>query len=338
MIGCDDVCMRSLPFAVISITLVLTAGCSSGGSLTVPTATDPEVSSIETTSPAVTVETTAVTTEAVDGRYVDEVFTDVTVSEDELYATAPDLVTGDDVQLHVDVYQPVGDTLDARPVIVWVHGGGFRGGTKESLREVATDWARRGYVTISVEYRLDPGNKCQALQDLKLADGVVDAERARCSAAIDAAQHDTQAAIRWLRANATEFGVDSERIAIGGFSAGAVTAVNVATQSDDPGDVGEHLDQPSNVSAALVASGCSFAPDEITADDSPMYLLASEKDQAVPFICTRATERLALADGITVETNYHMGEGTHAKGLYEKYQAEVDPEWVAFLVAHLELG
>ncbi|MDO8389591.1 MAG: alpha/beta hydrolase fold domain-containing protein [Actinomycetota bacterium] len=327
--------MRSLPLAAFTVTLLL-AGCSSDD----PLAETTDTNTIETTTTSATVETSPSTApvDAVEGRYFEHVFSDVTVSTDEVYATAPDLVSGADVTLHLDVYQPVDDTLASRPTIVWVHGGGFKAGSKEILREVATEWARRGYVTVSVEYRLDRGNRCQDVQDLKIADGEVEVERLRCAAAIDAAQHDTQAAIRWLRANASEFGIDAERIAIGGFSAGAVTAVNVATQADDPGDVGEHLDQPSDVSAALVASGCSFMPEEITAGDAPMYLLASENDQAVPFTCTQATEGLALAQGIIVETSYHLGEGTHAKALYGKYQAEVDPEWAEFLVIHLGLS
>lgn len=336
--------MRFVPFAAA---VLLCAGCSSGESLSLPS--DPATESTPATTETTTGNTTDTTTASTvgtatsepaattPGRYLELVFDDVTVSTDEVYATAPDLVTGADVDLHLDVYQPSGDTLGERPAIVWVHGGGFKGGSKSSLREVATEWAQRGYVTVTVQYRLDPGNRCQEVQDLKVAEGDVEVERLRCATAIDAAQHDTQAAIRWLRAHADELGVDVQRIAIGGFSAGAVTAVNVATQADDPGDVGEHLDQPSDVSAALAASGCTFTTEEITAGDAPMYLLASEDDQAVPFVCTRATERLALADGVPVETSYHMGEGTHAKGLYGKYQAEVDAAWAAFLVDHLDL-
>jgi dienelactone hydrolase len=348
MIGWHDAGMRTLPLVAATAALLL-AGCSSGASLSAPTSDHTGVTTPDTSPDTTADDSTPGTTEAPttttsptdthnDGRYTDLVFDDVTVDNDLVYATAPDLGSGADATLHLDVYQPKGDTLAARPTIVWVHGGGFKLGTKESLREVATDWARRGYVTVSVEYRLDPGNRCQDVQDLKIDEaGGLSAERERCMAAIDAAQHDTQAAIRWLRAHADEFAIDPDLIAIGGFSAGAVTAVNVATQADDPGDVGDDLDQSSDVAAALVASGCSFDPEAISSDDAPMYLIASENDQAVPFLCTKATEKLATARGVDVQTDYHMGEGTHAKSLYTKYQAEVDEAWAAFLVDQLGL-
>ena len=352
MNGWHDAGMRSL--RLVAATALLLAGCSSGASLGAPTSdtelaggvttldTTPDDTTPDTSTPDTSDASTTTTEEGTgtntDGRYTDLVFDGVTVQSDLAYATAPDLLSGAEVELHLDVYQPKGDSLADRPAIVWVHGGGFKLGTKESLREVATDWARRGYVTISVEYRLDPGNRCQDVQDLKISEaGGLSAERERCMAAIDAAQHDTQAAIRWLRAHADEFAIDPDLIAIGGFSAGAVTAVNVATQADDPGDVGDDLDQPSGVAAALVASGCSFDPETIDAGDSPMYLIASEHDQAVPFLCTKATEKLATSRGVEVLTDYHMGEGTHAKGLYTKYQAEVDEAWAAFLVDQLGL-
>jgi hypothetical protein len=55
-------------------------------------------------------------------------------------------------------------------------------------------------------------------------------------------------------------------------------------------------------------------------------------------VCTTATEAAAESAGIAVETMYFMGEGTHAKALYEKYHDRVDPQWEAFLAKHLELG
>ena len=271
------------------------------------------------------------------GRYHDEVFADITTETDITYATAPDLQTGADTDLHLDVYAPADDDLDARPVIVWVHGGGFKAGNKNATTRVAQTWARKGFVSISIDYRLDRGAQCQEAQDAKFTGAELDAERARCAAAILAAQHDTQAVVRWVRAHAGELGVDPDRIVIGGFSAGAVTAVNVATRSDDAGDVGDDLDQSSEVAAVLVASGCSFTPDDIGRDDAPMFLIASENDRAVPYVCTTATVAAAESAGIAVETMYFMGEGTHAKALYEKYHDRVDPQWEAFLAEQLDL-
>ena len=310
--------------------LLLLAACSDSKQVVAPSAS---------TNASTTSGMEPSTTAATDGaRYVEDVFPNTESRLGLLYATAPDLQTGAATELHLDVYSPADDPLTARPAIVWVHGGGFKAGNRNATTAAATAWAQRGYVTISIDYRLDTGSRCQEVQDKRFTGVEMGTERDRFLAAILAAQHDTQAAIRWVRANATDLGVDPDRIAIGGFSAGAVTAVNVATRSDDPGAVGDHLDQPSTVSAALVASGCSFNPDDIGSGDSPMFLIASENDQAVPFECITATADAAEAAGVAVETMYYFGEGTHAKALYEKYLAEVEPAWGVFLVEHLGLG
>jgi acetyl esterase/lipase len=272
-------------------------------------------------------------------RYVDQVFAAADATRDVQYATAPDLVTGSTRSLTLDWFEPRGDTRSARPVVVWIHGGGFRTGTKAATAEVAEAYARRGYVTLSIGYRLDPGNRCQDVQDGRITDpNQYAVERARCERAILAAQHDAQGAIRWARANAGPLDIDRGRIAVGGFSAGAVTAVHVAQRSEDPGDVGDHDGRASSVGAALAASGCNYDPGSIAAGDAPVFLLASEHDQAVPFSCVRDTEARSRAAGIPVGTRYYFGEATHAKALYEKYRADVDAAWTAFLVDHLELS
>jgi dienelactone hydrolase len=271
-------------------------------------------------------------------RYVDQVFGGADATSDVRYATATDLVSGAPRDLTLDWFEPRGDPSSSRPVVVWIHGGGFRGGTKAATAEVASAYARRGYVTLSINYRLDPGNRCQDVQDGKITDPAqYDLERARCERAIIAAQHDAQGAIRWARGNATPLGIDLARIAVGGFSAGAVTAVHVAERSEDPGDVGDDDGRVSWVRAGLAASGCNYDPESIDAGDAPVFLLASEDDGAVPFACVRDTERRSRAAGIDVGTRYYYGEGTHAKALYEKYQAAVDADWTAFLVDHLDL-
>ena len=271
-------------------------------------------------------------------RYVDQVFATTSTSSNVEYAVAPNLASGVPQSLVLDRTEPVGDTLVARPAIVWIHGGGFAGGDKSDLASVAQLWAKRGYVTFSINYRLDPGNRCQDVQDGLISDpAVLAAETARCNAAIVAAQHDSQAAVRWIRANAGALRVDPGRIAVGGTSAGAVTAVNVAQRSEDPGTVGANLTFDSSVGAALVASGCQYFPDDIDGADAPLHLLASELDTRIPFDCVTETEALTRAAGVDVGTVYYFGEGTHALGLYSKYRPAVDALWTAFLVEHLGL-
>jgi predicted esterase len=272
-------------------------------------------------------------------RYRDIVFSQVTTTQNVTYATAPDLVSGAPVALKLDVFRPTGDTVRNRPAVIWVHGGGFRTGTKAATTTVASEYAQRGYVTLSIDYRLDPGNRCQDVQDGKITDpDELAAETARCERAIFAAQHDTQAVVRFVRANASAYGVDPGKIAVGGFSAGAVTALHVAYRSHDPGDVGDFDGLDSRVQAALSASGCNYDQASIGAGDAPVFLLHAEFDQAVPFACAQSTAQEAQADGLTAETMFFFGEPTHAKALYDKYKADVDARWTSFLVAQLQLA
>jgi acetyl esterase/lipase len=272
-------------------------------------------------------------------RYRDLVFPQVTTTQNVTYATAPDLVSGTPVTLKLDVFRPTGDTVTGRPAIVWVHGGGFRGGTKAATTVVASEYAQRGYVTLSIDYRLDPGNRCQDVQDGKITDpNELAIETARCERAIFAAQHDTQAVVRFLRANAAGYGVDPGKIAVGGFSAGAVTALHAAYRSHDPGDVGDFDNLDSRVQVALAASGCNYDPDSIGPGDAPVFLLHAEFDQAVPFSCAQSTAQQAQASGLTAETMFFYGEATHAKALYDKYKPQVDSRWTSFLVQQLQLN
>ena len=272
-------------------------------------------------------------------RYVDLVFPQVATTQNVTYATAPDLVNGLPVDLRLDVFRPTGDTVTNRPAVIWVHGGGFRTGTKAATTTVASEYAQRGYVTLSIDYRLDPGNRCQDVQDGKITDpNELAIERARCERAIFAAQHDTQAVVRFVRANAAAYAVNPGKVAVGGFSAGAVTALHVAYRSDDPGDVGDLDGVDSRVQAAMAASGCNYDPDSIGAGDAPVFLLHAEFDQAVPFACAQSTAQRAHDTGLVAETMFFYGESTHAKALYDKYKAQVDARWTSFLVEQLQLG
>ena len=165
----------------------------------------------------------------------------MTKTADITYGSAVN-VNGDTQSLELDMYRPTGDTVTSRPAIVWVHGGSFSGGSKDSPEIVAeaNAFAKKGYVNVSIEYRLRSG--CSA------------ANPAPCVAAIFDAQHDAQAAVRFLRANAATYGIDANRIASAGTSAGAITALQVAYNPQDPGTSG-NPGPPSNVRAAVSLSG-----------------------------------------------------------------------------------
>jgi dipeptidyl aminopeptidase/acylaminoacyl peptidase len=153
-----------------------------------------------------------------------------------------------------------------------VHGGGFTAGSKSSGRAKATFFARLGYVAVSIDYRLLSPGGCGGNPDPTPV----------CRNAAIEAQHDAQAAVRWLRANAATYRIDTNRIAIGGGSAGAVTSLLVGWRPEDPGTSG-NPGPPSTVRAAVSISGGAPTNEAITADDAPALFIHGTEDQVVPF-------------------------------------------------------
>jgi dienelactone hydrolase len=180
-------------------------------------------------------------------RYRDTVFSSVDVSSGIPYGSAPD-ANGNPVTLTLDLYQPHGDAQTGRPAVVWVHGGGFCCGssTNTDVAALSRYFAQLGYVAVSINYRLLSPTGC----------GGGGTPSATCVNAAIAAQHDAQAAVRWLRVNASTYDIDPNRIAIGGTSAGAVTAIEVGERSDDPGDSGNP--GPSSAVGAFVSISGGF--------------------------------------------------------------------------------
>ena len=136
-------------------------------------------------------------------RYRDQVFSAVTTTTDITYGSAPG-ADGNPVALKLDLYQPTGDTAAKRPALVWVHGGGFTMGDKSSGRGQATFFAQLGYVAVSINYRLLSPDGCGGNPNPTPV----------CQNAALEAQHDAQAAVRWLRANAATYRIDTDRIAM----------------------------------------------------------------------------------------------------------------------------
>lgn len=229
-------------------------------------------------------------------RFRDLVFSGVTTSTGVVYGIAPDQ-DGNLVELKLDVYEPTGDTASKRPAIVWVHGGGFSGGTRTSpeIVDEATAFARRGYVNVSISYRLMPGG-CSAA-----------GPTASCLTAIVNAQHDAQAAVRFLRKHAAAYRVDPTRIAIGGTSAGAITALNVGYNSDDPGTSG-NAGYSSAVGAAVSLSGARLGG-SASPGDAPALLFHGTADPLVPYQWAVNTVNDAHAAGLAAYLTTFQGEG-----------------------------
>lgn len=209
-------------------------------------------------------------------RYRDEVFDEVTRTDDITYGTALDK-DGQPVTLALDLYEPAGDGAEARPLIIWVHGGSFCCGNKNSpeIVDQATLFARKGYVTASISYRLSrPG--CT----------VVGAD---CVRAIVDARADAQEAVRYLRAHAAEHRIDPDRIAMAGTSAGAITALGVNFATEDPA---------AKIQAAVSLSGALINNDQVDLSDGRALLMHGTADTLVPYAWARDTWRAVHRLGV----------------------------------------
>lgn len=144
----------------------------------------------------------------------------VLVEKDIEYATV------DGHSLKLDLYRP--DGAKNVPLVVWVHGGAWRAGSKNSMP--LQELVRRGYAIASVDYRLSPVAK------------------------FPAQIHDIKAAVRFVRAEAGQYGYNADSIGIAGSSAGGhlVALMGVSNgNSSLEGTVGKHLDQSSSVQAVV---------------------------------------------------------------------------------------
>jgi acetyl esterase/lipase len=112
-----------------------------------------------------------------------------------------------DTELKVWIFEPAQKSAKPLPAIVFFFGGGWSGGSPTQFEPHSRHLASRGMIAIVADYRV------KTRQDAKPADCVSDAK----------------ACVRWVRANAARLGIDPERIAVGGGSAGGHLAASTAT-------------------------------------------------------------------------------------------------------------
>lgn len=144
-------------------------------------------------------------------RYLNHVFEKVGIQKDVEFGEVTNF-DGKKEKLLLDVYIPDGDTQTARPVIMWLHGGGFRPGNDKSQRYIvglATEFAERGYVCVSIDYRV----RNNPMEDKK--------------GMISDATEDAMSGLNWIRNNSEKLNIDINKIIVGGGSAGGIIAVNL---------------------------------------------------------------------------------------------------------------
>ena len=156
-------------------------------------------------------------------RYKDIVFNSVNVKKDIQFGSNTAL-DGSDLPLKLDFYEPADDTLKLRPLIVCIHGGSLISGVRDEMAQFCNDFARRGYVSATIDYRIG----------IEAPKGV----KTILEALLRGVQ-DAKAAVRFFRSKASEYGIDTSKIYLEGSSAGSMIAVHYAywDENEIPPDI-----------------------------------------------------------------------------------------------------
>ena len=199
---------------------------------------------------------------------------------------------GGDMELRLDIYRPPPGT-EKRMATIHIHGGGFTGGSKDTLNERILPFAANGYVAIAAQYRLLGQSPWPGMLE------------------------DAKAAIRWTRVNAQRLDIDPARIIIVGYSAGGFLALTVAgTQNRaEMEGAGGNAGAGTQVEAAVafypvVDSGppASASPAaSITAGYAPTVIFHGTADTTVPLASSQRLFQRLLDNKVAAEL--HTFEG-----------------------------
>jgi para-nitrobenzyl esterase len=195
-------------------------------------------------------------------------------------------INGQNQVLTLDVFQPDNDNLAQRPLIIFVHGGTFITGTKDDgdVTELCKRFAKLGYVTASINYRLGMGIPSQAT----------------AAQALLRAVHDMKAAVRFFRKDAATtntYRINPDYIIGGGSSAGGLTAIHLA-YLDQNAEVPSYVDTTgvnglegnsgnpgynSNIRAVVNLCGALADSSWLNTGDEPIVSVHGDDDGTVPY-------------------------------------------------------
>ncbi len=243
------------------------------------------------------------------GRYTDPLFfAEVNVTQAVTFGSNTG-VGGGNQTLRMDVYEPVGDLLDERPVVLVAFGGSFITGTRADVANICQAFARMGYVAVAPDYRV----------------GFFFPNQVSTTRAVMRGSHDMKACVRYLRRTVVEdgnpYGIDQDRIIVGGVSAGAISAVHCAYLDEEAeipeilvpeapslGGVEGNSGSPgysSDVFAVYSFSGAIGDTTWIVPGDQPMASVHEVGDGVVPYY-TQEVSVIGIPTGLVASGSHDI--------------------------------
>lgn len=225
-----------------------------------------------------------------------------------------------------DFYEPANDTLAKRPLLIYMHGGGFTSGSRTypSVQMLSRRMASKGYAVANIDYRLDPR--------FELYNSNTDRR------AMTDAMHDAKQAIRYFKTNANTYRIDTSLVFIGGESAGAMTAM-MASFIDKPAEMESYpMAEPNDpvgssanpqvwngVKGTLCLCGWLLDTLAIEQPSDPAILWAhGTDDDFIPIELAFSVVLRAVHVGLPIQTKVYEG-GVHCPWYFG------NPNWETYL-------
>lgn len=254
---------------------------------------------------------------------------DVTILKNIRYAPIPEIATDSTSDRILDLFLPkIESTNKLLPVFLFIHGGGFTGGDKSGMNNLCGKIASQGFAVVSINYRLYlkykgvKGSYCSS----NMAKGLPENNSFHpvLNEAIAIASEDAIEAIQWVKDNAVKYHFNVNQLAIGGGSAGAMTALHVAYISNQ---------KVLPIKAVVDFFGGLEHTKSITNNKIPVSIYHGDKDDLISVQYAYALDsRMKEIGSKNSVLNIMEGRG-HVQ--YKYIEENKIPEIVAFLRANL---
>ena len=243
------------------------------------------------------------------------------------------------IPLKLDIYEPE-NAPPNRPVILMIHGGTLEFGSRKDkqLTEAAIYFSERGWVVLSIDYRLEKDMGTTPFEWEQYVNGVTSPNNYGDFMSVYPANRDAKAALRWLYKNAALYHINTKYITLFGNSAGASICIGIGTTepedftneiniSMDSSLMSTHLDYDSKVHTIVDFWGFGehvsllnnvYGLNRFDIGDPPILIVHGDQDQIVPY---RFAEMLRdIYDELGATYEFHQLEGWG----HEAWNAEVN--------------